>query len=108
MLSPIPEAVFEQEVEYWKLWKKYEAAYTAREIGSEHHPFLPVDRARGEELVQLLQNQLKIDIVNHLIAQAEFSPTDEHTRQANDAEMLVHWKILSSPPSDSRKADYNF
>jgi hypothetical protein len=108
MLSPIPKALFEQEVEYWKLWKKYEAAYAAGEIGPEHHPFLLLDRPRGDELLQKLQCQLKIDIENHLIAQAQFSPIDEQTRQTVGIEMQVRWVILSTPPSESRKADYDF
>ncbi|WP_345059414.1 hypothetical protein [Hymenobacter glaciei] len=108
MLSPIPAEVFVQETEYWNLWKRYEAGHAAGMIGAEHHPFLPADRPRGEALVRILEGQLKIDSKNHLIAQAEFLPMDKYAGQNKGAEMWVYWKILPTPPSESRKVDYDF
>ena len=106
-LSPVPEEVFEQALEYWRLWKKWQTAHAGGTVGTEHHPFLPIDRPRGEELLRILSHKLKIDETDYLIAQADFAPVDELTCQSNDVEMLVHWKVLETAPSESRKGDYD-
>ena len=107
-LSPVSEEVFRLELERWSLWKRYEAAFHAEEVATEHHPFLPADRMRGEELKRLLEGCLKIDGYNHLIAEASFEPVTNQTQQEDNVEMIVCWKILAEAPCDSRKQDYDF
>ncbi|WP_400193756.1 hypothetical protein [Hymenobacter sp. B81] len=106
-LSPISEEVFKQEIEQWALWRKYEAAFHAGQIGIEQHPFLPEDRERGEELKKQLEYQLVINEQNFMIAQAEFLALDEQIQQAEGAELEVRWTILVAPPSASWRASYN-
>jgi len=106
-LSPVSQEVFELELEREHLWSKYATANKLGTVGAEHHPFLPVDRQRGEELIQILEKVLRIDEAYHLIGKAEFIAIDELTRQANRAEMIVNWIILPSAPSDSKRVEYN-
>jgi hypothetical protein len=107
-LSPISQEVFELELERERLWRKYAEASTIGIVGPEHHPFLPADRPRGEELLQLLKKALTIGEEQHLIGRAEFVSIDEQTRQTTGAEMIVKWKILLNPPCESRRAEYDF
>jgi hypothetical protein len=106
-LSLISKEAFEQEIEQWALWRKYEAAFRVGQIGTEHHPFLPEDRERGNELKRQLEHQLVIDENNILIAQAEFLGLDEQIKQADGAEFEVRWTILPAPPSASWRTSYD-
>ncbi|MET4106586.1 hypothetical protein [Hymenobacter sp. UYP22] len=106
-LSPISEAAFEQNKEQWALWRIYDAAFQAGQIGIEHHPFLPENRERGEELQQQLEHQLIIDDNNFMIAQAEFLGLDKQMQRMDRAEMEVRWNILLAPPSASWRAGYD-
>ncbi|OON69048.1 hypothetical protein [Hymenobacter sp. CRA2] len=106
-LSPISNEAFEQEIEQWTLWRKYDAAFRAGLVGAEHHPFLPEDGEKGEELQRRLNHQLVIDENNVLIAQAEFFGLDEQIKQADEAELEVRWTILSAPPSASWRTSYD-
>jgi hypothetical protein len=106
-LSPIPQEVFELELERERLWAKYAEASAIGIVGPEHHPFLPDDRPRGEELLQLLETALRIDEKQHLISRDEFIPINEQARQATGAQMMVNWTILPNPPCESRRAEHN-
>lgn len=104
-LSPITEAAFEQEKEQWALWCKFNESFHAGQIDIEHHPFLPEDRTRGEELQR--EHQLEIDERNFLIAQAEFFGLDEQIKRVDGVELEVRWTILSAPPSASWRTSYD-
>ena len=107
-LSPISQEVFELELEREHLWDKYAAASAIGILGPEHHPFLPSDRPRGEELIQILEKTLKIDEAQQMLSKAEFAPINEQSRQDIKARMMVKWIMLPEPPSESRRADYCF
>jgi hypothetical protein len=107
-LSPISQEIFGLELERERLWGKYAVASAIGTVGPEHHPFLPADRPRGEELLQMLEKRLRIDEEQLIIARAESIPINEQTRQLTGAEMTVRWTILPNPPSESRRAEYSF
>jgi hypothetical protein len=106
-LTPIPQEVFELELERERLWGKYAAASAIGIVGAEHHPFLPADRKRGEELMQILEKALRIDEEQYLIGRAKFAAIDEQTRQVTEGAMIVNWTILPGPPSKSTRVDYS-
>ena len=97
-LSPIRLDLFEQELERWELWLNWKAAYDAGSVEIESHPYLPADRARGEELSELLDSTLKIDADKFLVAQAEFTAAGLDAYKKEKASMLVQWNMLNMPP----------
>ncbi|MDJ0366983.1 hypothetical protein QMK33_17680 [Hymenobacter sp. H14-R3] len=106
-LSPVSKEVLQLELERWRLWKKYEVASKVKAVGEEHHPFLPSDQTRGEQLTILLEGRLGIDEHDYLIAEAIFEPVLVQPQQENNAEMVVCWTILTEAPCESRKRGYN-
>lgn len=87
-LSPISPDVFRLALEDWAIWLRWEAAYKRGDTPHETHPALPADRARHEELEQILAGKLKIDPTNLVIATAEFRNTNSI--------LEVNWSVI--PP----------
>jgi hypothetical protein len=58
-LTPIDNQTFRLAMEDWDIWRRWEAAFHAGKTSQETHPALPEDRARHEELEQLLDKSLQ-------------------------------------------------
>jgi hypothetical protein len=59
-LMPVDQETFEWALEDWRIWRRFEDAYKSGMISIEHHPALPEDKPRHEELTKLLGDRLTI------------------------------------------------
>ena len=59
-------------LEEWAIWTRWETAFHAGRATVESHPALPEDRARHETLVVALREQLRIDPMKSVSANATF------------------------------------
>jgi len=71
-LTPINESTFRFAMEAWNIWRRWEAAFHAGNTSQETHPALPEDRARHEELRQVLTNALESS-PNAIVQKGNFS-----------------------------------
>ena len=57
-LTPLSLRIFELAKEDWAIWKKWEAAYHSGKTTFDSHPALSEDRARHEEIREVLDPAL--------------------------------------------------
>lgn len=96
-LSPISDAVLRLALEDWAIWLRWETAFHRGETPRETHPALSSDRARHDELRQLLHGQLAIDPSNCFCATAEFRVRHDETWSGYGMRPLeAHWSPTRS------------
>lgn len=77
LLTPIDSATFALALEDWAIWRRWETAFERGETTADTHPALPEDRARHEELKQLLNDRLTTDPARAFRASALFRPRQD-------------------------------
>jgi hypothetical protein len=85
LLNRIDEETFRLAMEDWHIWKRWQAAFRKDTATQDTHPALPADRARHDELAEILASRLVIRGDKLIKAKAEFKygePT------------LVRWSIV--------------
>src|ERR1700730_7771696 len=60
LLNRIDEETFRQAMEDWEIWLRWESAMKEGRTTQDTHPALPEDRARHDELAELLGKKLVI------------------------------------------------
>lgn len=71
-LFPISKETLALALEDWEIWLRWHAAFHSGETNQATHPALPEDRARAEELKELLMKHLTFDDSMPLFATADF------------------------------------
>lgn len=71
-LSPVAPDLLALALEDWAIWERWWTAFHRGEARRDTHPALPEDRARHNELAQILRQRLKIDPQNCVRARATF------------------------------------
>jgi hypothetical protein len=89
-LSPIEQSLLELVLEDWGIWCRWHQAYTKNEVAHDSHPALPGDRARHEELKQLIGNGLRSDPENRARYKGSFTTPPECRGTWNGT--LVRWE----------------
>jgi hypothetical protein len=71
VVSPIDPDLFRLVLEDWGIWIRWCEAFDRKETSKETHPALPSDRARHDELKNLIGTRLRPDpaICQNLIAE---------------------------------------
>jgi hypothetical protein len=86
LLRPLDEETFRLALEDWDIWLRWEAAFHEGRTPRETHPALPEDRARHDELAQVLAERLAVSPETGIKAKGDFKygqPT------------LVKWSVIS-------------
>ena len=71
-LSPVSPDLLALALEDWAIWERWWTAFHSGQATQETHPALPADRARHDELDEILKQRLKIDSQDHVRARATF------------------------------------
>ena len=71
-LSPISPDLMALALEHWDIWERWWTAFYSGLATQETRPALPADRARHDELDQILKRRLKIDPHDYIRARATF------------------------------------
>jgi hypothetical protein len=71
-LVPITPELLALALEDWAIWKRWENAFYAGEVPLSHHPALPTDRLRHEELAPVIAQALEILPAHGTIARGVF------------------------------------
>jgi len=71
-LMPLGDEAFAFALERWEIWRRYETAFHKGEVGAEHHPVLPAERDRYNELERMLVGKLRVVPERAIRKQAEF------------------------------------
>ena len=96
-LSPISRDVFVLALEDWAIWLRWETAFHRGEAPRGTHPALPADRARHDELEQLLEGKLEIMDDVCVRATAEFRVREDPTHSGLGFQPLeVAWSPVAS------------
>lgn len=61
LLSPVDAETFQLALVDWGIWRRWQTAFPQRRTSQQTHPALAEDRARHEELKQLLDARLIVD-----------------------------------------------
>ncbi len=72
LLSPIGPDLLALALEDWAIWERWWTAFHSGAATLDTHPALPGDRARHDELEQVLKNRLTIDPENFVRARGTF------------------------------------
>jgi hypothetical protein len=89
-LSPISQELLDLVLEDWAIWCRWHEAHKRGEVASETHPALPHERARHEEIKQLIGEKLKSDPSNRRRFKGSFSTPPECRGTWNGT--LVEWE----------------
>ena len=71
-LIPISEPTFGLVMERWQIWLRWKAAFDASETTIETHPALPHERARYDELDQVIRQEIAANRPMAVPARAAF------------------------------------
>jgi hypothetical protein len=72
LLSEIQPDLFALILEAWEIWLRWQAAYRQGEVTIKSHPALPEERARHDELVQVIGDRRRPDRERGIIKWARF------------------------------------
>jgi len=92
LLQQIDEKTFDLAMEDWAIWCRWERAFHSGQTTQDTHPALPEDRARHQQIEELLSEKLRIDPNRALRMRGRFE-----VRRAvpqgltSSAEWIVHW-----------------
>jgi hypothetical protein len=102
-LTPIDAETFVLALEAWSIWLGWEDSYHRGLASLDSHPALPRDRARHDELRELLATRLVANQGNSFRRRAEFRVVEGSQPRWPGvcAELEVRW----SEPSLAHKAD---
>jgi hypothetical protein len=87
LLSPIDEETLRVALEDWEIWRRWRSAFDAGKVTLDTHPALPEDRARHDQLGDVLAGRLALNEATVIRAKGEFKygePT------------LVRWTIVGN------------
>jgi hypothetical protein len=59
-LTPMDEGTFRLAMEKWSIWLRWEAAFKAGRTSLDTHPALPAERARYQELDQMVNRHVDL------------------------------------------------
>jgi len=90
-LSPIGQELLALVLEDWGIWCRWDEAHKRGEAAIETHPALPHERARHEELKNLIGSRLKSDPINRSRFRGSFTTPPECRGTWNGT--LVEWKL---------------
>ena len=95
-LSPVEHRVLALALEDWDIWLRWQTAFHKGRTTLETHPALPEDRARHDELREILERNLKIDERDYVRAHGDFKPLEAESSGVGHGPLQVKWTRCSN------------
>lgn len=93
-LRAVDEEIFKLALEAWDIWLRWDDAFHAGRTSIDTHPALPDDRARNDEITEVLDVRLAKLTGPVIRARGVFRPSEGHTDGGRGRWLRVQWTQL--------------
>jgi len=94
LLHPIERETLLLALEDWQIWERWYAAHEEGRASVDSHPALPEERARHQEITELIKGRLEVDPHKDLRATAEFEVVEPKGKNRSMAILKVRWNVV--------------